>query len=780
MKKKYQVLTLIILLIGATAAGAIQKDLPPPQDLNLKKSFTVPGTSPNDIAYDDERSSIWISDVGENKIYEVDTNGTLLGSFNYGGTGHPNGVTAVSERLFIGSSTGVIHQYTKAGVHVKQFDVPENPVIIALMAMRGTGLNAIVALLNDDTIKMVDFNGTLLLEQDISYNATGHVGACMQLDEQGTFFWAAIRANPDLVYKMDEFTQEPLIAYYTPNNSSNTVGGIDYMSSHLWSLDTVEKKIYKSSTLDPGAPNPPQNFICFLEGIPNTIWFIWDDPEADPPYDRLRLYRDGELLVSIDPGVEEYIDETVEDFVKYTYYMTSYNSVNGKESDPSQIVYNWGGFKPQVLIADIDDDSKGNEQYYQEILDDLGLIYYTSPSNTTPQLVGQYAAFDFKHSIIALGNENLNGITENFLMMAYDMENVVTLIGDGFLNNLTFEPGTVAGTYFKINGVGAATGEETVSGELGTVGEVDGSPLQLNLSGGTGADNQQYGYPISGLDPPAQACYKYPGNKIAGVQIVGDYWRGVLLSFALEAANNYGDRKQALQNILGFMDGEAPVVELEYPPDGIEIVDQETLMFKANANDEGLGLSKLEFSTDGGGTWVEADQLTGTYPFDLHVDFNYTWSVPEVQADYTILARAIDRGGLTGESDSITVHVRRSSFTPTPTNTPTKTPTPTPIPPKPVIALAGYMDTRITEAGGGEMLQLLAYCSTPATVDNIEIYFMGSPTGIELDLVDPVGVYLLAIAPIAPGIPAGYYPLDLKVTSTAGRIGWWPALSVEE
>ncbi len=119
--------------------------------------------------------------------------------------------------------------------------------------------------------------------------------------------------------------------------------------------------------------------------------------------------------------------------------------------------------------------------------------------------------------------------------------------------------------------------------------------------------------------------------------------------------------------------------------------------------------------------------------------------------------------------------------TPTPTMTPTSTPPMGNLPP--IVNIAGYMNTRLTNADGG-IMTLLAYATDHpgmgmGVVSEVEILYQGVPTGVKLTLVDPANSIWQFQAPISPGAPVGKYNLELLAKDIEGAVSSpWPYLVV--
>ncbi len=107
--------------------------------------------------------------------------------------------------------------------------------------------------------------------------------------------------------------------------------------------------------------------------------------------------------------------------------------------------------------------------------------------------------------------------------------------------------------------------------------------------------------------------------------------------------------------------------------------------------------------------------------------------------------------------------------TPPPTVTRTPTPTQTPTPePLGVCWAAGYWDTDLTEAQGGDLYFLAVLYGD---IVSTEFYFGGAPVGIGLNHVGDM-IYDWSVPGIGSGAPAGNYLLELYINGEYA----WPAL----
>lgn len=146
-------------------------------------------------------------------------------------------------------------------------------------------------------------------------------------------------------------------------------------------------------------------------------------------------------------------------------------------------------------------------------------------------------------------------------------------------------------------------------------------------------------------------------------------------------------------------------------------------------------------------------------------------------------ARDNKSGVRTEVSVKVSVEIGNLSPTPTPTGTqiPTSTPTstPTPEPEKPLILLAGYFNTYLSNREGG-FLEMIAWVSDPLgeEIIEVELLYNKQPLGIFLPRYGD-GIFYLQNIFIPPGGGPGKYLLELQATTADNRKSLpWPYLHI--
>lgn len=118
---------------------------------------------------------------------------------------------------------------------------------------------------------------------------------------------------------------------------------------YVGNLSTNEFTLLGQTTGSPGIPS----LVEASSGpeTPNAIEVAWQDPDQGPPWTRVRIYRDGALLDTVDPGVEVYRDSGLGEHSYHEYYVTAYrNEGENGESSPSDTVGTYAGTRPPITI----------------------------------------------------------------------------------------------------------------------------------------------------------------------------------------------------------------------------------------------------------------------------------------------------------------------------------------------------------------------------------------------------------------------------------------------
>lgn len=203
-----------------------------------------------------------------------------------------------------------------------------------------------------------------------------------------------------------------------------------------------------------------------------------------------------------------------------------------------------------ILLVD-DDKGKSYESYYTAALNALGKEYdvWTVESQGSPSaselqrydIVIWFTGDDYTTTLTSSDQSNLAAYLDaggNLFITAQDI---------GYdINTSSFYGDYLHASYIRddTNTYGLA-GYDILSG------------VNVNISGGDGADNQ--GYPSEiGLGSGAVGLFDYDGSYTwGGLRWEGAY-RVVYLSFGYEAINSSADRTSVMDNVLGWLEGGAP------------------------------------------------------------------------------------------------------------------------------------------------------------------------------------------------------------------------------
>ncbi len=201
------------------------------------------------------------------------------------------------------------------------------------------------------------------------------------------------------------------------------------------------------------------------------------------------------------------------------------------------------------------------------------------------------------------------------------------------------------------------------------------------------------------------------------------------------------------------LDTTAPDVAIHEPPANAS-VEGRTVLVSGAASDAESGVSRVEFSGDGGTSWAPASGAE---------NWRYVW-VPDDEGLLRILARATDRAGNT--SVPIQRDFNFAAF-------------------RPIIIAAGIWDSRLGQSPS--TLNIAALVTDPEStdfLDELQVLVGGQPVDVGVEPVvqdvENFRLYLLPLPWPGSGGMGGVYPFGLRVTDTAGRFSIaWPYLIVK-
>ncbi|MBD3161752.1 MAG: hypothetical protein GF346_05765, partial [Candidatus Eisenbacteria bacterium] len=100
-----------------------------------------------------------------------------------------------------------------------------------------------------------------------------------------------------------------------------------------------------------GPPAPPDEVAVHTgPDLPDEIRVTWKDPDPEPDWDRIRIYRDGVYLEDVPGGTEEYRDTGLEEHSYHSYFLCSLRDADAVLSAPSDTVGAYVGRRPPTAL----------------------------------------------------------------------------------------------------------------------------------------------------------------------------------------------------------------------------------------------------------------------------------------------------------------------------------------------------------------------------------------------------------------------------------------------
>ncbi len=203
-----------------------------------------------------------------------------------------------------------------------------------------------------------------------------------------------------------------------------------------------------------------------------------------------------------------------------------------------------------------------------------------------------------------------------------------------------------------------------------------------------------------------------------------------------------------------IQDQSLPESFIDQPQQG-QFIGGNKYTIRGTAVDDVSNIKYVELTFDNGNNWVTASGGE---------EWAYEWQLPK-SGQYTIRSRAHDDVDNVEDpvKPGVVVVIDREP---------------------PLLAIGGYMDTRLASTGGG-VLTLAVFC-TDVNITPLELYYNDMPTGIELSDNGPPGDWTagddlwMLIVPITGSLPPSNLLLEVYTEDYAGNIAWWPALYVTE
>ena len=214
---------------------------------DVLKSFTSPGSCPEDLAWDG--TYLWNCDFATAKIYKLTTSGTVVSSFNSPG---PNPEGLGWDGTYLWNSDPVsnkIYKLTTSGTVVSSFNYPyPNPTgYLDGITCVGTSYLYVADTLQTKIIKLTT-SGTVVS----SFNSPGSASVDVAWD--GTYLWVD-DMNNDKIYKLT--TSGTIMKSF--NTPGGVPSGLGWDGTNLWHADSSTDKIYQIDITEdttPPTPNP--------------------------------------------------------------------------------------------------------------------------------------------------------------------------------------------------------------------------------------------------------------------------------------------------------------------------------------------------------------------------------------------------------------------------------------------------------------------------------------------------------------------------------------------
>ncbi|MFO7792416.1 MAG: carboxypeptidase regulatory-like domain-containing protein [Candidatus Saliniplasma sp.] len=188
-----------------------------------------------------------------------------------------------------------------------------------------------------------------------------------------------------------------------------------------------------------------------------------------------------------------------------------------------------------ILVVD-DDDGKTYESYFTDALSGYDYDTWTVSSDGSPSssTLGQYDAViwftgdDYDSTLTSTDQSNLQQYMDNGGKLFVTGQDIGYDIGDS----------SFYGNYLRANFETDSVSSRSISGQ----------DMSFSISGGDGADNQQYPSAISAVNGASQYM-SYDSDEVSAVSYSGDYDL-VYFSFGFEAISTSQDRTDVMDTVL--------------------------------------------------------------------------------------------------------------------------------------------------------------------------------------------------------------------------------------
>ena len=232
----------------------------------------------------------------------------------------------------------------------------------------------------------------------------------------------------------------------------------------------------------------------------------------------------------------------------YTITVTGTSVPNGPQ--PYSLIISEGIPTPPPPSADIlivDDDQGANyETYYKNALDANGYnySYCSSPPDATVLLnysvVIWLTGDDFEDTLTSTDQANLQTYLNNGGNLFISGQDIgYDIGGSSFYHD-----------YLHANYVRDDTDIYNLNG---VTGDPIGDGLTIGISGGDGANNQEYQSEIAPHDGTASTVFNYAGDGCGAIKADTGTYKVVYFAFGFEAINNAADRNTVMDRVMGWL-----------------------------------------------------------------------------------------------------------------------------------------------------------------------------------------------------------------------------------
>jgi len=342
-----------------------------------------------------------------------------------------------------------------------------------------------------------------------------------------------------------------------------------------------------------------------------------------------------------------------------TSHLASYGEINFA-IDTRWDEFLWQYYSPDIVPGvDIlivgDDQGASYETYYKNALDTNGYnySYYQYPPDAS--VLSDYAVV-----IWLTGDDCTSTLTST------DQANLQTYLNSG--GNL-FISGQdigydIGGTSFYTDYLHAnfIQDDANIYTLNGVTGDPIGDGLSIGISGGDGANNQNWQSEISPYDGTASAVFNYAGDGCGAIKADTGTYQVVYFAYGFEAINNAADRNTVVDRVMSWLGAQTHPPSVDYikitdSPNGIELTTVELPAGSSvtayasgyNSTTGYIGLVECD--------WIEIDESDGNW--DPTTGTSSTFTAGFTEGMYTQKAE----NTILGVSDTFVVDVEAVSTT---------------------------------------------------------------------------------------------------------------------